>query len=80
MSSSIGCSICMEEYRLRINPPMTCSPCGHVFCDPCLQNWRRRSNSCPNCRGRIQTVTLNRGMIELIESTLETNTQTYQQE
>ena len=68
----------MEEYRTGINPPMTVSPCGHVFCDPCLQIWRRQSNSCPNCRGRIQTVTLNRGMMEILESTPETNTSIYQ--
>ena len=77
MSSAIVCSICMEQYRLGINPPMTCSPCGHVFCDPCLQIWKRQSNSCPNCRGRIQTVTLNRGMMEILESTPERNTSTY---
>ena len=63
------CSICMESYRPNINKPMVCSPCGHGFCEPCLQRWKRQSRECPTCRQVIQSTTLNRSLIEILEAT-----------
>ncbi|EAX97902.1 hypothetical protein TVAG_059670 [Trichomonas vaginalis G3] len=38
------CPICMEELH---DPVAT--PCGHVFCRRCIEEWLIRSECCPNC-------------------------------
>ncbi|EJK57409.1 hypothetical protein THAOC_22548 [Thalassiosira oceanica] len=49
------CAICLEDSK---NPPSL--PCGHTFCDGCLDGWRSRygveeemRTKCPICRARI---------------------------
>ncbi|EJK67390.1 hypothetical protein THAOC_11586 [Thalassiosira oceanica] len=49
------CAICLEEPKDPLN-----LPCGHSFCDGCLNQWRSRygvteemRRKCPNCRARI---------------------------
>lgn len=41
------CSICFEngEYQLA---------CGHIFHKHCINQWKRKSNSCPMCRKEIK--------------------------
>lgn len=29
------------------------TPCGHLYCWPCLYTWLQRSAACPVCKGRI---------------------------
>ena len=38
------CPICMEEIH---DPVVT--PCGHVYCKRCIQEWLRRNQVCPTC-------------------------------
>lgn len=38
------CSICMEE----LHDPVS-TPCGHVFCRRCIEEWLLRSDVCPYC-------------------------------
>ena len=49
------CGICLEDSK----KPVTL-PCGHSFCEGCLDGWRPRcgvkeevGRKCPNCRARI---------------------------
>ena len=42
------CPICQEAFK---NAVMT--PCGHTFCQQCLNTTLRRQNVCPSCRGRV---------------------------
>ncbi|EJK55772.1 hypothetical protein THAOC_24455, partial [Thalassiosira oceanica] len=49
------CAICLEDSK---DPPSL--PCGHSFCDGCLDGWRSRygveeemRTKCPICRARI---------------------------
>jgi len=44
----LECSLC---YRLLHNPVTT--PCGHVFCQHCLDRSMDHSLSCPQCRGSL---------------------------
>ncbi|XP_071123188.1 uncharacterized protein [Mytilus edulis] len=47
------CSICLE-YLVQ---PVCCVPCGHLYCNQCISDWRnRRKNRCPECRESITTV------------------------
>ena len=67
----------METYQRSTNPPLTCNPCGHVMCKPCLETWFRTSNrsgkKCPECRGRVSGTIENRALMDLVEAN-NTNT------
>ena len=66
-----NCCCCLETYRRDTNPALTCNPCGHGVCKPCLLSWRRsgrsNSNKCPQCRARITSTTVNRDLMDTIE-------------
>lgn len=49
------CCLCFEIYESEINPAHRCRPCGHVMCQPCLQNWfrTRPQQTCPVCRSIV---------------------------
>ena len=68
----MSCCVCLEPYRRNTNPPLTCNPCGHGVCEPCLTQWRRSSssnnNTCPQCRSRINSTVMNRDLMDVIES------------
>ena len=42
------CPICQEAFK---NAVMT--PCGHTFCQQCLNTTLDTQNACPTCRGRV---------------------------
>ncbi|CAE6437339.1 unnamed protein product [Rhizoctonia solani] len=42
------CSICFEDYDADRQPHSI--PCGHVFCQSCLESLVSTSPQCPNCR------------------------------
>ena len=69
---TMSCCICLEIYRRNTNPPLTCNPCGHGVCEPCLSQWRRSSSSnrhtCPQCRSAIRSTIMNRDLMDIIES------------
>ena len=53
--TEMTCGICLEESKDPLN-----LPCGHSFCDGCLNEWRSRygvedemRTKCPICRARI---------------------------
>ena len=73
------CCCCLETYRRDTNPALTCNPCGHGVCEPCLLNWRRsgrsNSNTCPQCRSRIISTTVNRDLMDAIDQLQENLTE-----
>jgi len=48
------CPICSEN-RTDTGINTTSTLCGHVFCNPCLKKWTKRSNDCPICRSDMRT-------------------------
>ncbi|EJK64058.1 hypothetical protein THAOC_15243, partial [Thalassiosira oceanica] len=55
VTESTTCGICLEDSK----DPLSL-PCGHMFCDGCLNEWRSRygvkeemRKKCPICRARI---------------------------
>ena len=69
----MSCCCCLETYRRNTNPALTCNPCGHGVCEPCLIQWRRsgrsNSNTCPQCRRTISSTVINRDLMDIIERT-----------
>ncbi|XP_021893830.1 LOW QUALITY PROTEIN: RING-H2 finger protein ATL47-like [Carica papaya] len=45
------CGICMENCTKMVLPN-----CGHSLCITCFQDWYLRSQSCPFCRGSLNSV------------------------
>ena len=38
------CGICfMNKMEMAL-------ACGHMFCDSCITDWRKKQNTCPMCR------------------------------
>ena len=68
----MNCNVCYEIYNKDVNPPLTCNPCGHGICQPCLDQWKRSSssnrNKCPFCRQNITSTMLNRDLIAILDS------------
>lgn len=49
------CGICfrdLEEVK-RNDEAIHTTPCGHVYCNECLQESLRRNPVCPSCRSRV---------------------------
>eukprot|EP00040_Diaphanoeca_grandis_P022507 m.121089 g.121089 ORF g.121089 m.121089 type:complete len:507 (+) comp28844_c0_seq16:276-1796(+) len=65
-----SCPICTEAYDREHNPPLTLNPCGHPICKPCWNQWKtshRRVATCPHCRTSVQSETVNRALLDMIE-------------
>ena len=45
------CAICLTDQK--IGQLATRMPCGHLFCNECLQGWLVKSNTCPVCRYEV---------------------------
>ena len=66
-----NCQIC---YQVMIPPertPMLLFPCGHTFCNPCINRQRSASTgkkfACPLCRQPINSLAENHSLRQLIE-------------
>lgn len=53
-----GCPICLDAWDSlkRKQVPIWTTPCGHLFCYPCLRQaiHQQRGGACPQCRGHIK--------------------------
>ena len=55
------CSICMQQFVPKAEPPVLVAGCLHRFHASCINEWMARKPTCPVCRGparpeQIQTV------------------------
>lgn len=48
-SSSFSCDVCVEPYNGKNKKPRVL-PCGHTFCEQCLQSFEGTLKACPKCR------------------------------
>ncbi len=77
MSYHRQCNVCLEPFKREVNPPYSCNPCGHVTCKPCLDTWfTSNSKRCPECRTRVTSITINRGLMNVIEEDQQTRKKT----
>ena len=48
-NNNIECSICLDNKKTNYIK----TPCNHIFCKKCINEWIEIKNSCPNCRCKI---------------------------
>ena len=48
-----SCPICLNDYK-KTDAPVVTLDCGHMFCEACIEQWRRRSHTCPLCRSAME--------------------------
>ena len=58
VSRHLECPICQEVFQQATR----LSPCGHVYCGPCIQEWLTKSKSCPTCRTPVTRNEKGRGV------------------
>jgi len=46
------CPLCFEEIE---NDNWGMTKCAHKYCKPCLQDWRKRHGTCPECRVNLNS-------------------------
>ena len=64
------CELCVELYDESQHRPWIFTPCGHCYCQECVN--KLINQSCPKCRGRVLSKTLNRGLLDVISSNSNT--------
>lgn len=64
-SAKVMCTVCSKPIGSRQNTSFT--PCGHLFCTPCIRNAIKRNRVCPNtsCGRRIILKQLQRAHLSL---------------
>eukprot|EP00818_Percolomonas_sp_WS_P000064 CAMPEP_0117450278 /NCGR_PEP_ID=MMETSP0759-20121206/8383_1 /TAXON_ID=63605 /ORGANISM="Percolomonas cosmopolitus, Strain WS" /LENGTH=774 /DNA_ID=CAMNT_0005242789 /DNA_START=291 /DNA_END=2611 /DNA_ORIENTATION=+ len=74
--ASTSALTCMKCFNL-FDRPMTCVPCGHVFCKECLGEIAKESRdvTCPECDQQIQT-SVNSEIIDILAGKSEYRKQT----
>lgn len=72
-SSALTCMKCFNLY----DRPVTCVPCGHVFCKSCLGEIAKESREvlCPECESQIDT-SVNSEVIDILAGKCEYRKQT----
>ena len=48
----VCCCICLCDIH---DGKTKVSPCNHVFHSVCIEEWNKKSNTCPLCRGDCNT-------------------------
>jgi uncharacterized protein YegL len=65
------CPVCIGEYttEVGIDKINICKPCNHPFCRDCLCTWAKTHNTCPTCKGEIESI--------LVEKNIEKSFEVY---
>ena len=61
--------ICVICHNLLVTP-IKCSQCLLHFCQLCIDSWRKKSNTCPNCRAQFKIEKCERTLKEDLEDTI----------
>ena len=70
------CPVCIGEYmtEVSIDKINICKPCNHPFCRDCLCTWAKTHNTCPTCKGEIQSILVEKNIeISFDEYCVENN-------
>ena len=73
MAGKFACPICFETFSNTVQPYMLMS-CSHNYCKHCIDNWiNSGKNTCPKCRTYINNKTINRGLLQALETSNSSN-------
>ena len=60
------CTICLNV----VEKPKECQQCNQLCCESCLDEWTKRNQTCPNCRGNLNLgKQVNRFVIQSLNNT-----------
>jgi uncharacterized protein YegL len=64
------CPVCISEYttEVDIDKINICKPCNHPFCRDCLCTWIKDHDTCPTCKGEIQSILVEKNIEKSIDS------------
>lgn len=65
------CPICFELFLPPGNEPYILFPCGHTFCNTCINTYAKVKKKCPFCRKAFQQMAKNISLQSLILSANE---------
>ena len=60
------CPVCFEPMLPPDRSPMLLFPCGHTFCQECLEKTLDSKNACPTCRAAVQQTRPNHALRDLM--------------
>jgi len=66
---NLTCTICSEIFHEAVSV----QPCLHSFCAGCYSEWMDQSNECPICRLKVDRISKNHMLNNLIEVYLKNN-------
>eukprot|EP00760_Papus_ankaliazontas_P014635 PhM_4_TR16122/c6_g1_i1/m.101372/K11982/RNF115_126; E3 ubiquitin-protein ligase RNF115/126 len=49
-----SCVVCLEDFS--VGSEVVQLPCGHVFCEGCIEQWLRQKRQCPMCRAELEQI------------------------
>jgi len=64
LTKFLVCEICFEFYDISSRIPLTLCPCGHTFCELCIQSLQTKQ--CPQCNDQFQLTIKNWTVLNLI--------------
>ncbi|XP_078362422.1 E3 ubiquitin-protein ligase CHFR-like isoform X2 [Oculina patagonica] len=67
IADTLLCSICQDIFH----DCVSLQPCIHSFCAACYSQWMDRSNDCPSCRKKVERISKNHIINNLVEAFLK---------
>jgi E3 ubiquitin-protein ligase CHFR len=69
IEQTLICQICQEIFHDCIS----LQPCMHCYCSGCYSDWMSLSNECPTCRGKVERISKNHLVNNLVDAFLRAN-------
>lgn len=67
-----ACPVCFEPMLPPKKSPMLLFPCGHTFCNECIEKQKKiATHKCPLCRSKIEKIAINHSLKQLMETFLQ---------
>lgn len=67
IADTLLCSICQDIFH----DCVSLQPCIHSFCAACYSQWMERSKECPTCRKKVERISKNHIINNLVEAFLK---------
>ncbi|CAD6184119.1 unnamed protein product [Caenorhabditis auriculariae] len=54
VDDGVQCTTCFDTFKL--DEPVACLDCNHIFHRPCIDPWLKQKSSCPVCRQPVDVI------------------------